>query len=189
MKKLLFFSVVAACVSSLGLAGTITATCTNNPVLVPGTSGTATENCAWTGLPSGSTITAVTAVYGFDFLYNAGDASLKTVQFSFDAPGTSLDWGVSSPVTATDANGANPRPVTMTFNASGADLTNYFASGASFTINDAFQQTGGTGVAAGIFNKTVTASYSTSGTPEPATLSLLGLGLVAIGFGSRKIRQ
>ena len=183
MNKLLLAVLVLVSLTMSLSAATITATCVPNPAFYPsGTAGGGTENCSFAGLPGGSTISAITAQYGFDFTFNAGDTSAKTVTFGFDAPGTSADWLGQTVTNLT-------RPVNSpTFNVSAGDLALY-TGGGGFSIVDSYSQTAGTGVAGGIFNKTITATYTTSGTPEPTSISLLGLGLAAIGLGARKFRK
>ena len=176
MKKTFVVSLFLA-LGSIAQATNITAICNPNPLSVLGQSGGGNEVCSFSNIPNGSVVNTVTAEYIFDFQFNNFNPGIKTVDFTFSAPGTYSFSG-----TATLAN----RPLDSgIINVASADFGLF--TGPSFNIVDSY--TGASSaITGGTFSKNFTLDYTAASgnTPEPLSYAMMGVGLGLIALGRRK---
>ena len=192
MKKTLMLAFAALATSIGASAGTLTVNCPLFPTLFGGgsTGSPATANCP--GLTPAQQasfgavgLNSVTLNYYSDYTFGSTPAQVTEVF----TPSTfsTVTWSASSTTIVVNGNLSSssttpPVPVSVTA-ASGVSLANF---GAAFNVGITSAVTAGT-VGTSSAGVTVTYNYKDA-TPEPATLSLIGLSLAGLGIAVRRRR-
>ena len=169
-------------------AGTITATCNTNPVtFTGGNGGPVTVTCASFNSLSvaGATLTSGTLTFVGDMVLDSSfnPPPADTVNITFSA-----NQGFTSGV-VTVSNAAGQFTKTNNSPQFGNSSTVVAANTVIVSVSSV-----GTGAALtspnGSSNGSVFLQYTfASATPEPTTVSMLGIGLLALGFSARKLRK
>ena len=186
MRTLLF-----VCVSLIVLVGVASATpmtlnCNLFPVTFNNGAGTTSVACPAFSVGGATILNSVSLNESDD--YQFGSTGMNTVQVSFTpAVFSSVTWNpptAIATVTGTLSSGAAGAATQVA--ATGVSLAN-FASAFTVTLTSAVTQGTVTTSSGGV---RVTYDYTQESTvPEPAAISMLGLGILALGFAPRKFRK
>ena len=186
MRTLLF-----VCVSLIVLVGAASATpltlnCALFPVTFSNGAGTTSVACPAFSVGGASALNSVSLNESDD--YQFGSTNMNTVQVSFTpAVFSSVTWNpptAIATVSGTLSSGAAGAATQVA--ATGVSLAN-FASAFTVTLTSAVTQGTVTTSSGGV---QVTYDYTQASTvPEPATISMLGLGILALGFVAHAFRK
>lgn len=190
MKKV-FLAVLGSLALTASLsAGTITATCNTNPVVfTSGNGGPLTVTCvSFNSLGvAGATLTSGTLTFVGDMVLdssiNPPTADTATITFTPNqgfGTGTVVISNQAGQFTKT--NNSPQSATSSTINAANTVIVSVSSVGTGGSLTSVNGNSNG--------STFLTYTYSTlSATPEPTTVSMLGLGLLALGFGARKMRK
>jgi hypothetical protein len=189
MKRTFLISLSTLAVGLIAHANTIT--CLPSPVSQAGGTGTgATITCAAIDAGAGFTIGNLQMLLASDYTNGpVGTTSgtnvhvVYTPSANFGTHTEDVSGGFSSNASATDGvNNSGPAPWLAQTILVGTQTL------ASFTVADVFSVTAGGPVASATANVflTYTPQQISTGTPEPATLGLMGCALLGLGFLARR---
>jgi hypothetical protein len=188
MKKFLTLSFLAVGAATLASATTITVLC---PVSGgSGAAGTSTSTCNIAAPPSGfSSLDSIILTFKFDANFGLGPG---TVMERFDVnpagPGDAFGGLFDHPANQVVTDTA--RGIVGTFTILNPTITEVNAALAGLTIGDTWSAGSGS-FNNSAFDYQIDVNYSTAstGTPEPATVGLMGGALIGLGFLTRRKRS
>ena len=185
MKKAFLMLVLSlAALSVNAVAGTITTDCTLFPVtFANGIGGPTNVSCAGF-TPALGTLIGVTLNLFADYQFGSTGANDIKVSFAVGAP-AGVTWDNAAPIIDVTGGISSTAPLIPVADNATAGITNAnFASAFNVGVSSAVV-TGSAATSSG----PVTFTYNyTSPTPEPATLSMMGLGLLGLGVIGRKLK-
>ncbi len=187
MKKFLTLSFLAVGAATLASATTITVLCPTSGG--SGVSGTSTSTCNTATDPSGfSSLDSIVLTFKFDANFGLSAGSVME-KFDVNPPGSSDAFGGAFDHPTNQVVTDTARGIVGTFTILNPTFTEVQAALAGVTIGDTWSA--GTGsFNNSAFDYQIDVNYSTAstGTPEPATLGLMGGALIGLGFLARRKR-
>jgi PEP-CTERM motif len=187
MKKFFLLALAALATSIVASAGTVTSNCSLFPVQFPNGNTNTPQTVSCPGLNVGaaaSGLNSVTLNYFVD--YQFGSTGTNTVSVTF-TPATFGGTTWTTPITTVTSTGGQSSAGIQTGSAAasgGLTLAN-FAS--AFNVSIGSSVAPGT-VATSSGAVSVTYNYKDAA-PEPATISLIGISLIGLGFAARRRRS
>jgi len=122
-------------------------------------------------------------VVDYNVAVNSGSAVITSVSAGIDLVNTSSTAALTKTVTSPGG------PYVLTVDTTGAVATTAITPTTSLHVSDSFTAPG-TGPGATSFSNSFEQGNITTGVPEPATVAMIGFGLLGIGFlGRRKLNR
>ena len=190
MTKFLTLAIATAALSLSASAATVSGNCLPFPIQFANGAGNGTVSCQGFDGTTG-TVTGVTLNLYADYTFGGSGSNDVQLVFTMNTP-LGVTWTVGSQAidvtgTGVSANKATNPGVPFADSATGGITNANFAS--AFNVAVASHIVGGSvGTSSGGVQITYTYAPTvvTGATPEPGSISLLGAGLIGLGFAGRK---